>query len=92
MEHDRPQTNVDDQRATERRALEAQVELEVLKPRLTGESDNVSSAGILLYSDEPVLVQVRFEGPEGLMTRRGRVVRLQRMGDGRHGLAVEFDD
>jgi hypothetical protein len=58
---------------------------------LAGQSDNISRAGILFYSDQPVRVTVELVEPSGPRTYRGRLIRLQRMCESSTGLAVEFD-
>ena len=88
-EHDSVGTQ--DQRRTNRRALEARVTMRLETSALEGQSDNVSRAGILFYSDQPLLVSIELSDPSGPRTYRGRLIRLQRMSDTSTGLAVEFD-
>jgi len=59
--------------------------------QLVGQSDNISRAGILFYSDQPVRVTIELSDPSGPRTYRGRLIRLQRMSESNTGLAVEFD-
>ena len=87
-----PSPQLADQRRSERRTLEAPVRVEVPEQALEAVSDNTSTAGILLFSEEPIRVSITVDGPDGVLQRSGRIVRVQRMGDGRSGLAVEFDD
>jgi hypothetical protein len=47
-----------DQRRTNRRSLEATVALRLETDTLTGTSDNISRAGLLFFSDEPLRVTV----------------------------------
>lgn len=58
---------------------------------LEGVSDNVSAAGIMLFTDQAVRVTIELDGPDGPTVKAGRIVRLQRMNDARTGFAIEFD-
>src|SRR5688572_3036437 len=55
---DRENTGTADQRRTHRRALEAQVSMRLETSTLNGQSDNISRAGLLFYSDQPIRVSV----------------------------------
>jgi PilZ domain-containing protein len=88
---DRDSTSTADQRRTDRRALEAEVTLRLETSVLAGQSDNISRAGILLYSDQPLRVSIEVKEPGGPRTYKGRLIRLQRISDESTGLAVEFD-
>jgi hypothetical protein len=88
---DRDSVGTTDQRRTNRRSLEAGVTMRLETSVLVGQSDNVSRAGILFYSDQPVRVTIELAEPGGSRTYRGRLIRLQRMSESSTGLAVEFD-
>ena len=88
---DRDSISTADQRRTDRRALEAEVTLRLETSVLAGQSDNISRAGILLYSDQPLRVSIEVNEPAGKRTYKGRLIRLQRISDESTGLAVEFD-
>jgi len=88
---DRDSVGTTDQRRTDRRALEAGVTMRLETSQLMGQSDNISRAGILFYSDQPVRVTIELSDPSGPRTYRGRLIRLQRMSESNTGLAVEFD-
>jgi len=88
---DRDSTSTADQRRTDRRALEAEVTLRLETSVLAGQSDNISRAGILLYSDQPLRVSIEVNEPGGPRIYKGRLIRLQRISDESTGLAVEFD-
>jgi len=79
------------QRRADRRALEAPVRMRIDSDALEGMSDNVSSAGIMFFTEEPIRVTVEVCEPDGPRTYRGRIVRLQRMSESNTGLAIEFD-
>ena len=89
--HDRDSVGTTDQRRTDRRALEAGVTMRLETSQLVGQSDNISRAGILFYSDQPVRVTIELSDPAGPRTYHGRLIRLQRMSESNTGLAVEFD-
>ena len=80
-----------DQRRTDRRALEAGVTMHLETSVLVGQADNISRAGILFYSDQPVRVTIELAEPSGTRTYHGHLIRLQRMSEASTGLAVEFD-
>jgi len=88
---DRDSVGTSDQRRTNRRALEAGVTMRIETSALLGQSDNISRAGILFYSDQPVRVTIELADPNGPRTYHGRLIRLQRMSESSTGLAVEFD-
>lgn len=88
---DRDSVGTTDQRRTDRRALEAGVTMRLETSQLMGQSDNISRAGILFYSDQPVRVTIELSDPSGPRIYRGRLIRLQRMSESNTGLAVEFD-
>jgi hypothetical protein len=88
---DRETTGTADQRRTHRRTLEAQVSMRFETADLRGQSDNISRAGLLFYSDQPIRVAVEVTEDGGVRTYHGRLIRLQRLGDTSTGLAIEFD-
>jgi hypothetical protein len=88
---DRDSTGTADQRRTHRKAIEAPVTLHLETETLVGQSDNISRAGLLLYSDQPIRVRVELADENGTRTYRGRLIRLQRISESNVGLAVEFD-
>lgn len=88
---DRDSTSTADQRRTSRKAIEAEVVMRVETDQLVGQSDNLSRAGILFYSDQPIRVSIEVNEPAGPRIYRGRLIRLQRISDTNTGLAVEFD-
>ena len=80
-----------EQRQSERESQEAPVRVLLEAQEVRGLSDNLSSAGILLFTDEPLRLRVEVRGDEGLRTFAGRLVRAQRMNETHTGLAIEFD-
>jgi len=88
---DRESIGTADQRRTSRKSLEAPVTLRIETSALEGQSDNISRAGLLLYSDQPIRVTVEVADAGGRRTYKGRLIRLQRISESNVGLAVEFD-
>jgi len=84
-------TSTADQRRNDRRALEAPVRLHLETQTLAGVSENVSRAGLLFFSDEPLRVSVEVVEAGGTRTYRGKLIRVQRMSESSTGLAIEFD-
>lgn len=84
----RGEPSVDEQRRSERVPSDEDVLVRIETDELRAVGDNVSDAGILLLAGDPVRVTVT---TDSLGERAGRLVRVQNMGDGRWGLAVEFD-
>ena len=85
-----PTTAVDGRRAS-REAIETDVTLRFGTGRIAGQSDNMSGAGILFFTDQPIRCVVEVGRGSAKRRYRGRVVRLQRMNDTNTGLAVEFE-
>lgn len=85
------QASTADQRRNTRKALEAEVTMRLETGELKGQSDNLSRAGILFYSEQPIRVTIEVQEAEGARTYHGRLIRLQRISDSNTGLAVEFD-
>ena len=54
-----------DQRRSDRRALEAPVAMRLETGVLAGLSDNISSAGLLFFTDEPLRVTIEVQEPDG---------------------------
>ncbi len=86
-----PAVPVADQRRSERRALEVPVRLCVTSGTVGGMTDNVSSVGLMFFSDEPLRVEVELEEGGLLQRFSGRLVRVQRMSETTTGYAVELD-
>jgi hypothetical protein len=84
-------TGTADQRRTRRKSLESTVTMRLETDSLVGQGDNISLAGLLFYSDQPLRVAVEVEQGGTSRTYHGRLIRLQRISDSSTGLAVEFD-
>jgi hypothetical protein len=87
---DTPTTAVDARRAA-RETIETDVLLRFEAAGIEGQSDNMSGAGILFFTDQPIRCVVEVGRGNAKRRYRGRVVRLQRMNETNTGLAVEFE-
>jgi len=88
--HDSP-ASTQEARGAQRRAVEAPVRLRIETTDIHGTSDNLSSAGLLFFTNEPLRVTVEVEEEGGIRTHAGRLLRVQSMGATSTGLAIEFD-
>ena len=84
-------TRTADQRRTNRKDIEAPVTMRLETSALSGLSDNISRAGLLFFTEEPLRVTLEVQEGGGRRTYRGRLIRLQRMSESSTGLAIEFD-
>jgi hypothetical protein len=84
-------TSTADQRRSDRRTFEAPVCMRLETRELVGQSENLSHAGLLFFSEEPLRVSVEVQEPGGVRTYTGRLIRVQRMSESSTGLAIEFD-
>jgi len=91
MDQRNESNQLDEQRADQREALAAPVRVLLETVEFEGTSDNVSGAGVMLFTEDPIRVRIEIDGPDGPETRSGRLVRLQRMRGTSTGLAIEFD-
>lgn len=82
--------STDNRRRGDRRDLTGQVVLQVPAQAVTGTGQNVSEDGIYFLASEGLQVEVHVPGEAE--PRRGRLLRLQALGEGRFGLAVKFGD
>jgi hypothetical protein len=91
MNGDQRRTTAIDARRAAREAIETEVTLRLETESIAGMSDNLSEAGIMFFTDQPIRCVV--EVGRGSAARRylGRIVRLQRMNETNTGLAVEFE-
>jgi hypothetical protein len=76
-------------RQTPRVDLSSDVTIQLGETTLVGSGDNISLQGVFFTTDEPITVSVQVADHGEV---RGKLVRLESMGDGRFGIAVRFDD
>ena len=67
------------------------MELTVETDSLSGRTQNLSGAGVFLFSDSPLRVSVSIDQDGETLTRQGRLVRVERMNADSTGYAIEFD-
>jgi hypothetical protein len=76
-------------RQSPRLELQSDVTIELDANTLVGSGDNISLQGVFFTTDEPITVSVQV-AEHGVV--RGKLDRLESMGDGRIGIAVRFDE
>lgn len=91
MDRNTNPTQVAERRRATRDPDEATILLKLETRTLAGVNDNISSAGLLFFTEEPIRVTVEVSIPGGTETYSGRLVRAQRMGETNTGIAIEFD-
>lgn len=69
--------------------LSSDVTIQLDDITLVGSGDNISLQGVFFTTDEPITVSVQVADHGEV---RGKLVRLESMGDGRYGIAVRFDE
>lgn len=79
-----------ERRLESRDDFEGEVTIDLTGIRLAGPGRNVSNSGVYFVAEGTPRVQVRIEGADG--TRLGELVRVERLGAGRVGVAVRFVD
>ena len=89
--HDDDSVQTDDRRGAHRHTAQHVVRMLVETSELTGPAENISSTGVLFFSDGQLRVTVEIETDGETTQRHGRLVRAQRMHGDSVGWAVEFD-
>ncbi len=91
MDREKHSTEVAERRRANRDELDATVRMRIETRTLEGLNDNISSAGLMFFTEVPLRVTVEVSTPSGTQTYSGRLVRAQRMSDTNTGIAIEFD-
>ena len=91
MSNERTPAEIEESRRAMRLPVSERIQVRVKTERLEGVTENLSTAGIMFLTNDPVRVEVEIEESEGTQVKTGRIVRGQPMGGGRLGLAIEFD-
>ena len=86
-----PLQEASDRRRHRRRQPQAKVRLSVEGASILGDVDNLSRSGVLFYADGSLEVTIELEENGQKTTRKGRVVRAQRIRGNTFGWAIEFD-
>lgn len=87
-----PSAQTLDQRRTDRRAIEAPIRMRIATGAIEGVTDNISPAGVMFFTDEPLKVVVEVTENGETRAYAGRLVRAQRMSETNTGIAVEFEE
>lgn len=90
MKHD--ETEIAERRSSQRSANRSEVHMTIEVEQLSGYADNISRTGVLFFSEQPLTVKVEMSEGGLITTRKGRLVRAQRMQGDSVGWAVEFDE
>ena len=88
---DPPETTTAERRVARRVASQSQIKLTLDTLEITGTAENLSQTGALFYSEGVLRVTVEIDDNGQRTTRRGRLVRAQRMRAEQMGWAIEFD-
>ena len=88
---EQPQAQVSDRRVHQRRGAKSKIVIRVEPCQLQGDVENVSRSGLLCFGSGDIRVSVVVEENGVSATRKGRLVRAQRMRGDNFGWAVEFD-
>lgn len=86
-----PDARTTERRSERRRPAAARARIVLEAGALEGSVDNLSKTGALVFTEGELRVDVELEENGRKVTRRGRLVRLQRMRADHVGWAVEFD-
>jgi len=88
----RREIEIDERRQSQRQAARSPVQVTIETSALEGFADNISQTGVLFFSQSQLHVTVEMEENGRKVTRKGRLVRAQRMQGDSTGWAVEFDE
>ena len=91
MTNDPRSTRAPERRTAERQQLGSPVRIRIETPELAGEAENLSSTGILFFTDGDLCVEVEVEDDGVVRRLHGHLVRCERIEGNRRGWAVEFD-
>jgi len=82
---------VDDRRRNRREETHVGIRVKVETESFGGRTQNVSPGGVFFFSPDHVRVSVELEEGGEVVTRHGRLVRVERMNEDTAGFAIEFD-
>jgi hypothetical protein len=86
--HDEERTVVGERRSERRGVLDGTVTVRFAEQQIVGPGQNISHNGVFFVADGALQVLVELPGDDGW--RRGEVMRVQSMGEGKIGIAVRF--
>jgi hypothetical protein len=84
-------TGVGERRRSDRRDADVQLEVEVETRKIVGRAENISTAGLFFFADEPLQVSVRILQDGRSQSYAGKLVRVERLSPETTGFAIEFD-
>ena len=84
-------TGVGERRRSSRRDSDLRLSVTPATAEIHGRAENISSAGVFFFCDEPLQVTVRIEQDGHSQTYSGRLVRVERLSPETTGYAIEFD-
>ncbi len=84
-------TSVSNRRRATRRDSDVQLEIQIDAATLRGPAENISTAGVFFFSNDPLTVRVRILDNSSSRDYTGRLVRVERMSSDTTGYAIEFD-
>ncbi len=87
-----PSSSTSDRRSSDREELEAPVRMSLELGHIGGVSDNLSPAGVLFFTEDPIRVRLEIDKGGETQSFQGRLIRVQQMNEATTGLAVEFDE
>jgi hypothetical protein len=84
-------TGLGERRRNTRRDSDLQLSVAPRTGEIHGRAENISSAGVFFFCDEPLRVTVKIEQDGHSQTYSGRLVRVERLSPETTGYAIEFD-
>jgi hypothetical protein len=90
-DRDDAKAGVDDRRQSLREETHVGIRVQVETEAFGGETQNVSRAGIFFFSSDRLRVSVELQEDGETVTRKGHLVRVERMNEDTTGFAIEFD-
>ncbi len=88
----KPTQQTQDRRQSRRKREQTRITLHVTDQHLAGSAESVTKSGVLFHTDGSLEVEIEVEEDGVLRTRKGRLIRTERVSEARQGWAVEFDD
>lgn len=86
-------TSVGERRRANRRDSDSEIQLEIQldASTLRGQAENISTAGVFFFSNDPLSVRVRIRDSASSKDYTGKLVRVERLSQETTGYAIEFD-
>ena len=84
-------TGVGERRRANRRDTDIHLEVVIESTTVEGRAENISTAGVFFFSDNPLPVTVRIRQDGHSQSYAGRLVRVERLSPETTGYVIEFD-